>query len=81
MRWALTTRLSCGTLELPEPRLACCMTSQSESLPITMPTSGAVMTSSRGEWPGGAGRQELRTAPAAGQARWSAVTVGLCAGR
>ena len=41
MRCAETTRVSCGTPNSLSRAAACCITSQSDELPMTMPTMGA----------------------------------------
>ena len=42
MRCADTTRASCGTPNCLSTCTACCITSQSELLPITTPTTGGM---------------------------------------
>src|SRR5438045_893813 len=43
VRWAETTRHSCGTSNWVRVAAACCSVSQSDLLPMTMAISGALM--------------------------------------
>src|SRR5262245_23096042 len=46
MRWALTTRASCGTSNSARICVACCRVSQSLDEPISTPTTGAALVTS-----------------------------------